>query len=198
MTVPRRRVGKAVALAWLLAVTAGCIFSNRDPEQGTGPQIPLHRSTLPDSVLYNIRVSLEWKSADSYGLSLGTDFTFEPDPADESEINDPTFWEGWNRDREIRAFDDILTVPDAARIAFAWPPPIPTPLGGDNPDEVYYRDLKYELRLTGVASPVTVSGRVDLYLAEANGLWSVSSWVDKRDGSPNRTLGYIRWKGRLE
>jgi hypothetical protein len=154
MPLPPTRIARALALAWLLAMAGGCIFSNRDPEQGTGPQIPLHRAILPDSVLYNIRVSIEARSAESYGRSLAAGFAFEPDPADKSEINDPVFWEGWNRDREIR--------------------------------------------LTGVASPVTVSGRVDLHLMQENGLWSVSSWVDKRDGSANRTLGYTRWKGRLE
>jgi hypothetical protein len=186
-----------LGLVWLVIAASGCLFSPRSPQQAIGNEVKTKNPTSPDSVLYNIQVSMVAKSADTYGRSLADDYLFIADPADVSQTGDNIFYENLNKSREVEIFRNLLNVQSPAGFTFTWGPPIDPPIGLENPNEVYYKDLKYQMRLTGVATPVTSSGKMDLYLREANGLWSVFRWEDKRDGSANQTLGYYRWKGKF-
>jgi hypothetical protein len=63
----------------------------------------------------------------------------------------------------------------------------------------YYRDLGYRLTFTLGGKSVTYSGLVDLYFEDdGGGLWFFTMWTDKRDGSSNRTWGWLRGRRRVE
>ena len=82
--------------------------------------------------------------------------------------------------------------PDSFRFAFTLV--VPEELGGS---QVYYELMPYRLEMyesegDTVRLASQYSGLVNLTVSEEQaGTWAVSRWVDFRDDSENRTLGYL-------
>jgi hypothetical protein len=192
------RAGRArPAMLLLVAVVAldGCLFSTREPEPPVGVDNSFQNPTEPDTVLRNIRVAFNLNNAFNYSRSLADSFRFEPDPADAALVGEE-FFSKWGKAEDTNAFTNFLALPDSIR--FAWtviPNEIPDP---DAPDDRYYQNIQYSVRVDSAGRDTLFSGKADLFLRRYVTEWRVRDWVDKRDGSVNLTLGMVRWKlGRI-
>jgi hypothetical protein len=159
--------------------------------------VPWYDPIAPSAVLTDVRFTFCAKSVANYDRSLTDDFTFVPDPADNLFIEDPTFFDGWSKLREVHAFDSVFQQSQGT-VAFTWGPPIPDlQTDPDSADLAFYQDLKYTMVFTRTDADTTISGKADLYLREGTAGWQIYKWVDKRDGADNATLGLVRWRGRV-
>jgi hypothetical protein len=159
--------------------------------------VPWHDPIAPFSVLTNVRFTFCAKSIANYDRSLTDDFTFVPDPADDMFIDDPTFFDGWSKLREVHAFDSVFQQSQGT-VAFTWGPPIPELQTDPDPGGAeFYPNLNYTMTFTRTGADTTISGKADLYLRENTAGWQIYKWVDKRDGADNATLGLVRWRGRV-
>jgi hypothetical protein len=189
------RARLAAILALALAGPGGCLFSTREPEPPVGTDTSFQNPTEPDTVLRNIRVAFNLNNSFNYSRSLADSFRFVPDPSDAALVGEEVF-ASWGKAEESNAFTALLAPPDSIR--FAWtaiPNEIPDP---DAPEDRYYRDIRYSVTVDSAGRDTTFSGGADLYMRRYLTEWRVRTWVDKRDGSANLTLGMARWKqGRI-
>ncbi len=207
MTSPRTRrgrwganltVGCAGALALLVGSLAGCIFSTREPESsGGGSGVEWVSPQTLGSALGNMKRALDAKEVINYGRSFsGAHLEMVLDPADLGELGDAASeFESWSAQLEEQRMLGILNA-TLATLTVAW-------TVQDSLDESasirYYKDLGY--RLTFVQTPRTVvySGKADVYFEDdGTGQWFIIKWVDKRDGSSNRTWGWLRARNAVE
>lgn len=166
-----------------------------------GDQVPWIDPSTPAKALFNVMVTFRAKSVANYDRSLASDFTFVPAAADADLLRaeDPTYFDGWTKQREVAAFTSVFQ--SQGVVTFTWGPPIPPfedmvldPAGaGGN----YYENLKYQMVFRRSGVDTTFSGLVDLYLREHPGGWSIYKWVDRQDGLGNATLGLVRWRRRV-
>ena len=165
--------------------------------------LPWTDPITPQKVLINVQVAFSAKSVANYERSLSSDFTFLPAAADRDLVtaSDPTFFDGWNKQREIATFLSVFQQSDGA-VTFTWGPPIPgiesmltdseDPGGGR-----YFHNLKYRMVFQRVGADTTISGLVDLYLRDEAAGWSIYKWIDQQDGLGNATLGLVRWRQKV-
>ena len=188
-----------VAACLALAGLAGSGCSTRTPSNpASGPSVPWKNPTSMALVLENVRVTFDSTSVDNYARSLADSFSFIPDPADLSEIGDPNFFTGWGKTREVETFTNILRLPARASLEFDWPNAAQlTPHGTQDPDTWYYQDLQYQMTVRAAGRDTVFSGKADLYMKETNGLYAITAWQDKQDGSAHLTLGLVRWRGTI-
>jgi hypothetical protein len=202
-----RSAGRAVlsfALGSLLCSGAiGCkIFAVRQaapPTTVSGPKWVT--PSLPESVLLNIRVTINARSLTNYSRSLADTFTFVPDPGEEGPV--VTYFDGWTREQEIAAMGSILSADTTQRMALTWTAPNGQSYAsllrsvGDN--SKYFENLEYELITSSTVSSKkdTTLGRVDLYLKETNDGWYVYKWQDKIQENRYHTWGWVRFNGRV-
>lgn len=188
---------RAGALGLVLVVLAGgCIFEPReaqDPTQVSGP--PWVPPLYLGNALGNMKRSLESKVLTNYGRAFsGTSLLMELDPSDLSDLGENLF-DPWSASQEEARMTGILNG-TTATLSVTW-------TVGDSLDESsserYYRDLRYRLTFTRSGISVVYSGMVDLYFTDdGTGSWYVTKWVDKRDGSANRTWGWLRGRNQVE
>lgn len=180
----------------LVALGGGCIFQPReaqDPNTNTGP--PWVQPQYLGNALGNMKRSLESKVLTNYGRSFsGTSLVMELDPSDLSDLGDNPF-EPWSSGQEESRMTGILNQ-TTATLSVTW-------TVGDSLDEsssvMYYRDLRYRMTFTRGGVSVVYSGLVDLYFTDdGTGSWYITKWVDKRDGSANRTWGWLRGRNQVE
>jgi len=205
MTIPGSRGPAAASRKLLLLLPAvllgggGCLLSARSPEAPSKTnQVPYQPPTTMSLVLTNVQATFSAKVVDNYTRSLDPNFGFVPDPADESESGElPSWWASWNKQEEVQAFTNILNQPSTVTINFSWGSAnIAT--DPNNSNIQYYQDLPYVMTLYKAQKDTVFSGKADLYMVETNGLYSITKWVDKRDGSAHATLGLVRWKGSIQ
>jgi hypothetical protein len=198
----RARTLEALCLGTaLLLPVAGCIFSTRTPEAPSVNEVPWVDPISAARALTNVQVTFSAKSVGNYDRSLTSDFAFIPSQADRAIPDSPTFYDGWNKQREVTAFTAIFQQSDGT-VTFTWGPPNPAvtnmltddldPNGGK-----YYENLKYQMVFRRAGADTTISGLVNLYLREGTGGWSIYRWVDQQDGSGNATLGLVRFKEKV-
>jgi hypothetical protein len=198
----RVRVYLALGLGSLLLVpAAGCLFSTRTPEPPSVNNVPWADPDTPARVLTNVQVTFAAKSVANYDRSLASDFTFVLADGDRPEVaQDPTYFDGWNKQREVAAFTSIFQNAKET-VSFAWGPPIPSfedmVLDPADTGGKYYENLKYQMVFRRSGADTTFSGLVDLYLREQPGGWSIYRWVDRQDGLGHATLGLVRWKRKV-
>lgn len=185
----------ALWLGLLWAGLGGCLFSTREPSPPVGGDSSFRDPTEPDTVLRNIRVACSQNNASNYVRSLADSFQFVPDPADAALIGEE-FFANWTKSDEQEVFTTVLARPDT--ILFTWPS-IPNEINDpDHSGDKYYPDISYSVRIDSAGVDTTFSGKADLYLRQYATEWRVRSWVDKRDGSANLTLGRVRARrGRI-
>lgn len=184
----------------LLLPAAGCLFSTRTPELPSVNNVPWADPIAPEKVLTNVLVTFAAKSIANYDRSLASDFTFDPADADR-QPGDPTYFDGWNKQREVAAFTSVFQQSEGT-VTFTWGPPIPRledmltddadPGGGR-----FYKDLKYRMVFRRSGADTTISGLANLYLRDQSGGWSIYKWIDQQDGLGNATLGLVRYNRRV-
>lgn len=185
----------------LLLPAAGCLFSTRTPEPPLVNNVPWVDPIVPARALTNVQVTFAAKSVANYDRSLATDFTFVPAEADR-QSGDPTFFDGWNKLREVQVFTSVFQQSEGT-VTFTWGPPIPVfeDMLTDEADSQggrYYENLKYKMVFSRTGADTTISGLANLYLREQTGGWSIYKWVDQWDGLGNATLGLVRFKGKVD
>jgi hypothetical protein len=185
----------------LLFPVAGCTFSTRTPEAPSVNEVPWVDPISAARALTNVQVTFSAKSANNYDRSLAGDFAFIPSEADRAIPDSPTFYDGWNKQREVTTFTAIFQQSEGT-VTFTWGPPNPavTNMLTDDLDlngGKYYENLKYQMVFRRSGADTTISGLVNLYLREGTGGWSIYKWVDQQDGSGNATLGLVRFKEKV-
>jgi hypothetical protein len=189
--------------ASLVLLAAGCLFSTRTPESPSVNEVPWIIPDTPAKALTNVQVTFGAKSVANYDRSLDSDFTFIPSEADLALVtgSDPTFYDGWNKNREVAAFTSVFQQSDGT-VTFNWGPPIPPETGmltddADTRGGKYYENLKYRMVFRKTGADTTISGLVNLYLRQETAGWSIYKWIDKQDGLGNGSLGLVRWRGKV-
>jgi hypothetical protein len=190
-----RHSTKVAGLVLAMALLGGCLFQPRDSKRGEDtPQIAWVPPVALGNALGNMERALESKRLDNYERSFSeAHFSMELDPADEAELGQNEF-ESWSASLEGQRMAGILGS-TAGTVAVHW-------VLGDSLDLQplrYYEDLGYRLVFTGTSGSAEYSGRVDLYFEDdGSGQWYITRWVDKRDGSTNRTWGWLRAQNVVE
>jgi hypothetical protein len=187
------------ALAIILLSLAGCgLFEPRDVELPGSVGLPWIPPTEPESVLVNIKNSMEEKILGNYEKSFTEDFVFHPDPADSVDLSDrfPAIFDNWDLDVERTVTQNILDQSASLRLTFTERE-APTYVGAD--ERVYYE--KYELQIifkSGLGE--TYRGFVDYHMRREGGLWYIFMWLDKRDPeySTFSTWGYLKGTKRSQ
>ncbi len=184
------------ALLLVLCLPAACLLSTREDEGGGGDTglvwVP---PNAMGNALGNMKRSLQLKNLTNYGRSFsGQHFELVLAEADVSELGQNEFLE-WSATEEEQRMSGILGSTEAALTVY-WS-------ARDSVDESasvrYYRDLTYRLEFREPTRSATYSGKVDLWFEDdGTGLWFITKWVDKRDGSPNRTWGWLRARNQVE
>ncbi len=206
--VPGRASRRGLAGCGLisLALSLSCLFSTRTPETPLVNEVPWVDPLTPAKALTNVKVTFQAKSVGNYDRSLASDFTFVPSDADRAFMTAsgeaPTYFDEWTKTLEVQAFTSIF-YQLAGTVTFSWDPSDPTAeeMLNDDADPgggKYFENLAYRMVFKQSAAVDTVfSGRVNLYLREQTGGWIIYRWVDQQDGSPNSTLGLVRWKKKI-
>jgi hypothetical protein len=192
----RRHSTRIAALALAVGLLgAGCLFQPREPGDPIigGEVVWVPPATLGNA-LGNMKRALDNKKLDNYGKSFSPlAFEMVLDPADEAELGQNEFTT-WSAGQEEQRMSGILSSA-AATLTVYWVPRDSLDLQQTR----YYEDLNYRLEFRGPSATVEYSGRVDLYFQDdGTGLWFITRWVDKRDGSSNRTWGWLRARNRVE
>ena len=191
-----RLIGALLLLA-AGGLIGGCLLSTRDDEGGgeTPPPTIWVPPVALGNALGNIQRSLENGVLTNYGNSFNENqFELELDPADISELGQNEF-ESWSAVQEEQRMTGILGGSPAELKVF-W---VPADSLEESANVRYYRDLAYRLEFTEPTRSVTYSGLVDLWFEDdGTGEWYIIRWVDKRDGSPNRTWGWLRARNQVE
>ena len=196
-TWPGCSLGLRAALVLLLSlVPVACLLSTRDDEGGeTGPSLKWLDPVHLGNALGNMRRSLEGKDLTNYGKSFSSEhFELVLDEADVSELGQNEF-EEWSATQEEQRMSGILGSSEATLTVY-WS-------ARDSVDETatvrYYRDLTYRLEFHEATRSATYSGKADLWFEDNGaGLWFITKWVDKRDGSPYHTWGWLRARNQVE
>jgi len=168
-----------------LVFVFGCgVFDTREPEDpGNLDTIDLSTPTDPDTVLTNVRRSLEALLATAYASQINEEFVFVPDPIDEAEF--PVVW---GKDQEEQAHISILT--DVDSVTLTWGDAGEPNVDGD---QQWYDNLPYSLAFSRGQDDAVFSGIVDLYLLElANSTFQIIRWEDLSDGTGAPTWGRLR------
>lgn len=193
-----RRGRKTIVTAGLLVslVSGGCIFSTRAPHDPAGQEVPWISPDRTEAVLENIRVTFNAKSVENYNRSMADDFTFKPADPDDIATGGGCF-DGWNKEREVQVFSDILTKTSTQKITFTWgthgePESVP-----ERPEDRLYRLLPYKMVFAPPAD-TTFEGKANLYMRAVNGLWALYRWEDVRVSAETMTLGRLRCSGRVQ
>jgi len=188
----------AVAGLALLVLPWGCLLSTREDEGAGGTEGAVWRD--PSSLgiaLGNMKRALEAtpKNMTNYGRSFsGAHFEMVLDEADRSELGHDDF-ETWDASLEEQRMNGILNATEATLKVY-WTARDSVDI---SPTVQYYKDLSYRLEFREASRSVNYSGKVDLYFEDNGaGLWYITRWVDKRDGSPNRTWGWLRARNQVE
>ena len=199
-----RRMGMGFMLlaggALLLTLSACGLFDIRDkvPPANINPFCQGDNPTSSDIVVENFALAMDCREdglglfaqtlTDGFGLTLDAQDYFE---LQQSGVTRDTI----NRAEAILGQDRIVAsaeFPDSFRFAFTLV--VPEELGGS---QVYYELMPYRLEMyesegDTVRLASQYSGLVNLTVSEEQaGTWAVSRWVDFRDDSENRTLGYL-------
>jgi len=199
MALPVKSGSGAFLLAWALgAASLGCgSFDTRKPEPPSDePIVQFLPTTNPQNVLTNIMAGIEGYASSNYRRSLTSDFRYIPpvtDPQLASELGPFLPWDFSKEDPLWRqVLKDARTLsPVATVITWTWgAASLVSVEGSDN--RVYFDDLPYECRFQRGVSIKVYSGKVDLYLIEVNGAYTVYRWEDIQDDTGNQTLGWLR------
>lgn len=184
----------ALALAVVL-LGAGCLFQPREPEPPTPTnEVVWVQPAALGNALGNMKRALDNKQLINYGRSFSpVSFEMVLDPADEAELGQNEF-ATWSASQEEQRMSGILSSTPATLTVY-WVPRDSLDLQQTR----YYEDLNYRLEFRGPSGMAEYSGRVDLYFQDdGTGQWFITRWVDKRDGSSNRTWGWLRARNRVE
>lgn len=179
-----------------LSLTGCCLFQTREPPPGDGDgKVQWIPPEAMHIALGNMKRSLEAKVLTNYGLSF-SEVILEMimDLADEGALGDNPF-EVWSRREEEQRMRGILTATDASLVV-TW-------TVGDSIQETandqYYEDLEYRLEFDLDGQLAIYTGLVDLWFRDSgDGLWHVTRWIDKRDGSANSTWCWLRAVNKVE
>ncbi|MBM3316310.1 MAG: hypothetical protein FJY75_00515 [Candidatus Eisenbacteria bacterium] len=188
--------GAAAAGLVLLLAAAGCLFQPRTPEKpGDGPQIVWVPPVTLGNALGNMKRALESKQFFNYGRSFDAGgFEMVLDQGDEAELGQNEF-EEWSASAEEQRMAGILAS-TAATVTVHW---APRDSIQESADVRWYDDLSYRLSFRGPLGAVEYSGLVDLYFRDdGTGQWYIIRWEDRRDGSSNRTWGWLRARNAVE
>lgn len=182
-----------------LALTAGCgLFKPRDPRPGGGPTVNCATPNTSDDVILNtINHYAEQAGIACFIDMLDDSFAFHPDITDSSEIPPgSTVFLQWNKDVESRDARAIAGQTTFRSLAFDSEYALPV-ISPDQRTET--RFFTYRLILHAPQFPDTLyQGRADItFFNGANAQWHITSWVDKRDASGERTWGYLRRINRV-
>ena len=186
--------GLALALVAAATMLSGCgLFEPRDPERPTTPTTRCRTRSAADSVTAIIEESYGAASGVTcYASALDAGFGFHPDPADSIDDPDPNIYVGWNREVETRVTTNL-----AADALFSQAV-LDSEYAGRtvSPDQqTQVRRYAYHLRFQPKSggAEVRYQGLADITLQQgADALWTITSWVDKRDGSVYETWGRLR------
>jgi hypothetical protein len=177
-------------------LVAGCLFQPRDNEDPIpDTEITWVTPNALGSALGNMERALEGKSLGNYGRSFSAEeFAMVLDPADEAELGQNEF-ETWSATLEEQRMAGILAATTATLTVF-W---VPQDSLQESADVRWYDDLNYRLSFSGPQGTVDYSGIVDLYFRDdGTGQWYIIRWEDRRDGSTNRTWGWLRARNQVE
>jgi len=197
--ISRWIVSRALLAAALLGVASGCLFQPRESEGQPDPsdQVQWIPPGTLGNALGNMERALESEAQDltNYGRSFDDEqFELILDPADEAELGLNEF-EDWSAQQEESRMSGILNSTEA-ELDVQWTPDDSLSQGAD---VRYYEDLSYRLVFEKDSEMAEYSGRCDLYFRDdGQGNWYVFRWVDKRDGSANRTWGWLRGRNMVE
>jgi hypothetical protein len=191
-----RHSTRIAALALVVGLCgAGCLFQPRESQAPKpGGEVTWVPPATLGNALGNMKRALDNKQLINYGKSFSPQ-TFEMvlDPADEAELGQNEF-ATWSASQEEQRMSGILSSA-AATLTVHWVPRDSLDLQQTR----YYEDLNYRLEFRSPGGTVEYSGRVDLYFQDdGTGQWFITRWVDKRDGSSNRTWGWLRARNRVE
>ncbi|MCK4413625.1 MAG: hypothetical protein KAY32_08780 [Candidatus Eisenbacteria sp.] len=191
------RAGRLALLLCAALLLGGCLFSTRKDEGDVDPNggaVWLPPVTLGNA-LGNMQRALEKGVLTNYGNSFNDSyFEMVLDPADLSELGQNEF-DTWNASLEEQRMSGILISTEATLEVF-W---VPRDSVDQSSSVRYYEDLAYRLEFAEPTRSVTYSGKVDLWFEDDGaGEWYITKWIDKRDGSPNRTWSWLRARNQVE
>ena len=190
------RILKMVVLALVVAegaVFSGCgLFKPRDPEPGGAVSDCLapSGSAGPNNVVTNV-VSHYASVAGltCYSSMLDTSFAFHPDPADSIEAL-PGIFDNWNREDESNDASNIAG--DASFHSVVLDSQYASPVLSSD-QRTLTRFYAYHLIVRSSKPDTLYQGRADItFFQSANAEWHITTWIDRRDASGQRTWGYLR------
>lgn len=199
-----RRTGMGLIIlaggALVLALSACGLFDIRDggPPENPNPFCQGDSPTSSDIVIANFALAVECREDGSglFAQSLTERFSLVVDAQDYFELQQlGVTRDSINRAETILAQERIVTsaeFPDSFRFVFT--PVVPQDQGGS---QVYYELMPYRLEMYQLDGDTVrlanqYAGLANLTVSEQQaGSWAVSRWVDFRDDSGNRSLGYL-------
>jgi len=187
-----------LALATLEPQMLGCgIFSPRDPRPGGGPAVVCQTPNTPDDVVSNVLEHYaSLPGADCYSSMLDTSFTFHPDAADSIDAataGQDTVYANWTAGVESNM--DKFLARDATFHMTVFDSTYARTVTSPGPPRTELRFYAYHLIIHAPkASPDTLfQGRADITFTQgSDAQWDITGWQDRRDGSGERTWGYLR------
>lgn len=180
----------------LLLLLGGCIFDTREPKGGgNGEGVEWVSPETMGNALGNMQRALEVKILTNYGRSFSEEeLVMDLAEGDKQELGDNPF-ESWSAAQEEQRMSGILNSTEA-ELAITW---TVTDSLDEGESTRYYRDLQYLLTFEKPDSVAEYSGEVDLWFEDDGaGLWYITQWIDKRDGSGLRTWGWLRASNKVE
>lgn len=177
----------------LLALPAGgCWFATREASPGGEGETVWVPPTSPDIVVENLRAALEAGVFGDYIRAFTTDFAFEPDGTDVTQlaIERPgqAVYDGWNRDVETQTAEEIAAGASELHLVF-------TLLSEQVVDEGRLQKYDYVLTLVRGTTPEVYQGQAWFEIRlEPTGDWLISHWLDVI--TPETVDSWGRLKGR--
>jgi len=198
-TLPRLRAraagaGLAFALLAVTAALAGCgLFEPRDPETPTTPSTRCRTRSAADSVIAIVQENYGAASGvGCYASGLDVTFAFHPDPADSIDDPDPTIYVGWNKEVETRVTTNLAADAQFAQAVFDSEYAA-RDVSNDQRTETRHYAYHVLFQSKTLGTQTRFQGLADITLQQGpDALWTITTWVDKRDASSSPTWGRLR------
>jgi len=185
------------AAAICLAGLWGCgMFSPRDPVSGGGPGAVCLTPTNALSVIQNVQANYGLEAGKTcYEQMLDPVFVFHPDAADSIDAipANPNPYANWNRDVEVDSNSALALNATFRSVVFDHEYATAS-ISPDGRTQVRFYAYHLIVKASLVPPPDTLfQGLADITLVRgATEQWSITTWVDHRDGSGLKSWGYVR------
>jgi hypothetical protein len=178
-------------IVFVIAATtfmAGCFFDTRDPEVPQSGETRWQEPSTPQTLIENLRVTLEDQQISFYMRGFRNDFRFHPDPQDSTEFafQGRLVFDNWDRTVEDQFAQTIFGKADSIPLTFTNLDP---PVFDQRGDSAYTR-LRYELAIIdslqgGGVDSAFYAGILTFIMKDEGEGWQLFRWIDSRGADPD-------------